>query len=393
MTSVAQLLQRTGDGLIAIDQRQRVVFWNRAATSLLGPEEKDVLGRPCYEVLDCSDDEGEVICGRNCRIFTSMRRGEVLESRELVVRRDDGTQVRYGISFIALDEGPDPARAMFLLRPSPAEEQAETASQRVQRPAGAELVVRCFGSFEVLVGGSRLSGPPLSQNKAGRALRLLVHRRGRKVPRDELAEAIWPDAEPDAARASLKVAIHSIRRALEPELSPRQASRFIGYESDSYTFTSSAATWVDVDAFSTYVSEGRSADKRGATEEVQVSYTEAVKLYRGNYLAEDVYEDWCAGERRRLRETYLSLVTDLASIYAGRSDYARAVDYCWRAVADDGCRESAYRLLMDCLWRDGRPHEALEVYQRCSIVMKRELDVPPMSETTDLFRRIKAAVS
>ncbi len=255
------------------------------------------------------------------------------------------------------------------------------------------MVVRCFGSFEVSVGGVRRSGPPLSQNKAGRALRLLIHRRGQKVARDELAEVLWPDAEPDAARASLKVMIHSLRHALEPDLGPRQTSRFIDYESDSYRFMASTDIWVDVDAFLAKAAERQRQEGRGASGETQARYEEAVDLYRGDYLGEDLYEDWCAGERQRLLEMYLSVLTSLAAVHASQRNYAAAVDCCWRAVARDGCRESSYRLLMDYLWRDGRPHEALRVYDRCRTVLERDLGLPPLPETTDLYRRVTTEIS
>ncbi len=103
-----------------------------------------------------------------------------------------------------------------------------------------------------------------------------------------------------------------------------------------------------------------------------------------------MYEDWSGGERQRLREIHISLLTALASVYAGRGECDRAVDCCWQALSDDPCREFVYRRMMDYLWRDGRSDEAIRTYQRCEAVLHRELRLQPLPETIDLLRQIKA---
>ena len=47
-------------------------------------------------------------------------------------------------------------------------------------------------------------------------LACLAHRRGRMVPREVLAELCWPEQPPKASRGSLRTALSSLRRQLEP---------------------------------------------------------------------------------------------------------------------------------------------------------------------------------
>ncbi|MFQ6020144.1 MAG: BTAD domain-containing putative transcriptional regulator [Dehalococcoidia bacterium] len=398
MANIPQMLKRTGDGLFAIDREQRIVFWNRAAQSILGLRESDVLGRPCYDVLRCWDDQGHSVCGPNCRVFRAVARGKEVPSQEMLLRRPDGRYQRCGFSVITMADGEEAARAIVLFRPSRAATAPEAppppaASSEEDDVAPAELAIRCFGTFEILARGRPLTGPPLSRNKAGRALRLLIHRRGHKVQRDELAEVLWPEEEPEISRANLKVLIHALRHALEPDLAPRQASRFIGHENGSYFFVTSPDCRIDVDAFLRHVKEGQTQERDNAPEKAQVHYQAAARLYRGEYLAEDLYEDWCSGERERLRELYISVLMALASIYGAQEEYAHAVDCCRRALANDGCRETTYRHLMRYLWWDGRGHEALRVYRNCQAVLERELGVPPLAETTEVYLRIREELS
>ncbi len=57
MVSISQLLQRTGDGLVVDDDHQRIVSWNKAVTSILALSEQQAIGRPCYEVLQCHEND------------------------------------------------------------------------------------------------------------------------------------------------------------------------------------------------------------------------------------------------------------------------------------------------------------------------------------------------
>ncbi len=388
MVSVRASRQRTGDALVAFDEKQRIVSCNGAASRMLGLREELVLGRPCYEALECYDGEGKPICEPDCSVFQAMRQGEEIASHDMQLRRPDGRYLRCSLSFLAMDNGSDFTQAFVLIRPHDGAAR-ENTSASLTTP-GAQLQFTCFGSFEVWIDGIKLSGPPLSRKQAGRALRLLVHRRGQRVPRDELAEALWPGVAPDTARARLKVIIHTLRHALEPDLAAKEPSRFIGYENDSYFFVEADGCQIDVDLFLERAQAGQESCARGDLDQAKAHYLEAIRLYRGDYLAEDLYEDWSGGERHRLREVHTALLTDLASVYAGCGEFDRAVDCCWRALSDDPCREFVYRRLMDYLSRDGRPDEAIRAYHRCEAVLRQELGLQPLPETADLCRQIKA---
>ncbi|MDP2947961.1 MAG: bacterial transcriptional activator domain-containing protein, partial [Chloroflexota bacterium] len=108
----------------------------------------------------------------------------------------------------------------------------------------------------------------------------------------------------------------------------------------------------------------------------------------GDYLAEDLYEDWCAGERERLKELCLSVLTKLASLYAASGQYETAAHYCRKALARDNCRESVYRDLMRYLWWSGHGPEAIRQYRLCQDVLERELAIDPLPETTRLYQHI-----
>jgi DNA-binding CsgD family transcriptional regulator len=67
----------------ATDSRERVVFWNRGAASLLGRRAEEAMGRHCHEVLGGRDVFGNRFCYANCPLAAMSRSGEAPGAFEL----------------------------------------------------------------------------------------------------------------------------------------------------------------------------------------------------------------------------------------------------------------------------------------------------------------------
>jgi DNA-binding response OmpR family regulator len=89
-------------------------------------------------------------------------------------------------------------------------------------PVHVELEAR-----RVLVAGQTI---PLTAKELA-ICEVLAIRRGRVVPRDELLEAVWGDAN-DSARASLEVLVGRIRRKLGDASPALRTVRGVGYSMD-----------------------------------------------------------------------------------------------------------------------------------------------------------------
>ncbi len=218
-------------------------------------------------------------------------------------------------------------------------------------------------------------------------LKLLLEHPDRLVPFDRLADVVWPDSEGDAARASLRGAVRTIRRVLEPELPTGGASRYLRTEPQGYRFVSTGC-FLDVDGFARACQAGKAAERRGDSPVALRAYREAVALYRGDYLADDPYADWALDRRERLRGTYLDALDRLASLQAAGGAYGEAIGYLERALTVDPLREELYCQLMRCHAAAGRRSHALATYDRCRKILEAELGVPPAAETQRLRGQI-----
>jgi DNA-binding SARP family transcriptional activator len=148
------------------------------------------------------------------------------------------------------------------------------------------------------------------------------------------------------------------------------------------------AVWVDAEVFERCIDEGSAKQRQGQWEEALHCYREAQRLYRGDYLEEDIHADWCAEERDRLHEIHLEMLAGMGECHAACGRYEEAVSVSRKILVDDPCRESMHRVLMEYLIRLGHIDSAMAQYRHCERVLAQELDVEPMVETQRLYRQI-----
>jgi two-component SAPR family response regulator len=143
-----------------------------------------------------------------------------------------------------------------------------------------------------------------------------------------------------------------------------------------------------VDEFDKCCEKGRRLEKGGNVQAAAVEYERAIELYRGDYLIEDLYDDWTMVERERLSNAYMDMLGSLAVHYLETEQYQESIRCCYRVLEKDRCHEDSYRLLMRCYTRLGLRGRALEQYKICEKILGQEYGTTPSSETQSLYTGI-----
>ncbi|MDA0988327.1 MAG: PAS domain-containing protein [Chloroflexi bacterium] len=76
-----------GQAYFAIDVRQRIVEWSYAASVVLGIEEAEALGHPCYDVVHGNDPFGRAVCRPDCQAVKALQEGTSATSRPLLLAK------------------------------------------------------------------------------------------------------------------------------------------------------------------------------------------------------------------------------------------------------------------------------------------------------------------
>jgi DNA-binding SARP family transcriptional activator len=146
----------------------------------------------------------------------------------------------------------------------------------------------------------------------------------------------------------------------------------------------SSGIWVDAEEFVRQARAAADLASEGRLDEAIAKYKSADSLYRGDYLQDEPFSDWCLFERERLKEVYINLMKQMASAVAKLGDPESAIGAYRAALSVDHGREDIHRELMDLLLREGRRDEAVRQYETCRRILMEELAVEPSLETQAL---------
>jgi DNA-binding SARP family transcriptional activator len=262
-------------------------------------------------------------------------------------------------------------------------------TQQGATTALAPLQVRCLGTLDIRLGWNKVDS--WRSKKAKTLFKYLIAQRGRPIPKDVLMEILWPEGDPQAANNNLKAAVHALRQTLDPSgknNDGKESMQYIIFLDGNYVLNNEAEIWVDVDEFEHQWATGRRLDKEGKVDEATKAYAAAEKLYRGDFLEDDIYEDWTLLRREALKDTYLAILSKLSERSIQDEDYESCIVYCQKILAKDPCREDAYRRLMRCHSRLGHRSRAMNWYKLCVKTLRTELETDPDGETTELYQRL-----
>lgn len=391
--SLLDQLARSADGLFALDDAMRIITWSPAAERTLGLRPEQVLGRPCYEVFDGRTEWGEPRCRPGCLLFENARRKKAVPAHDIFVTRRDGSHARINLSVLPVDQMEGAAVAVLFreIRPLALGSSVDVplgAAREQPAVEAALLRVHLLGPFRLFTERGPVTDRRLARPKVRMVLKYLAAHRRRVVPRDVLIDLLWLEAGLEAGARNLKVLMHTLRRALGAALltgGPELAQ----FRDGGYLLDPHGVVWFDADEFLRRLHAARSLQRAGDLARAAAEYRASEELYSGDYLESDLYEDWAAAERERLRELYQLAVTELAGLLAGGGEYQSAIHYCRRALARDPYREGVHRALMRYLWWTGQGAEALRQFERCRALLTREMGIDPLPETVALARRIR----
>ena len=219
----------------------------------------------------------------------------------------------------------------------------------------------------------------VSAKKSQALLAYLGVKPSQRVSREKIASLLWSSTGPDQARQSLRQTLSTLRKELA-QLSPEK----ILIEENDLLGLDETNVSCDVAAFESLVAVG--------TEE---SLLKASTLYRGDFLDgfqinEERFDQWVIAERDRLHRMALRGNMALLEMQSRRGATDEAIATSQRSLRIDILQEPVHRALMRLYMQSGDLVNALQQYETCAKVLKRELQIEPDAETKALHREITA---
>lgn len=359
----------------------RVIGWNEGAAKLLGYSTAEAMGQRCSQILQAFYPTGEPLCSILCEGRSCMAMGEKWNMAACRIRHKSGEMVTAGISTLVIPmdaraQDKNDAVAVVFLR------EANSVADEVAPIS--PLRIFTLGQFGLAIAGEGLNVEGWKRRQAAVVLKCLVSHLGRPVHRERLIEWLWPEADETRGWERLKVTISFLRAKLRDGGAVADTIETVG---QSYLLRRDAV-WVDSDTFASLVSAGWGLLNDGELVQAQARFEEAESLYRGDYLEDEPYAEWCAEERARFREIHLELLAGLAKCYAEAGLFMEATRVCRTALANDPCRESFLRALLENLVNLGRPDWAEAQYATWCRSLDEEYGFQPTHETVKAYHEL-----
>jgi len=241
--------------------------------------------------------------------------------------------------------------------------------------APPRMVIQSFGKAMVYLNDKLVSSSDW-QTQTARDMFFLFLAHPEGLTKEQVGLYFWPDATPDELKLRFKNTLYRLRRAVG-----RQA---VLLQEDYYQFNWSLDYEYDVETFSNAIQ--RAQDTKDVREKID-QLTKAIEQYKGEHLSE-VDEIWAITDRQQYYQMYLDALMHLANMYMERKEYKTALRYCYQALTEDSCLESAHRLAMRIHAATGNRAAVVRQYERCRVALIKEINAPPSQQTRDLYETL-----
>jgi DNA-binding SARP family transcriptional activator len=249
-------------------------------------------------------------------------------------------------------------------------------SDRASFPARPLVRIHLLGSMQAT---SYLGDDALPRAKKARAaLGYLCLTPGARVSRTRLATMLWDRASADQARTSFRQALFDLTSAMGP-----LAMELIS-TGRATVGLNTGLCWID--ALALMKSPYSDSTTRG-----DLAVLCPGELLEGFDGVSESFGEWLARERVGFKERLAaSLNAVLQQLDRGDFDARQVETVARRLLLFDPAHQDAWNALMRALAKMGEREHALREYERCRETLWQAARIKPLSETEQLYQRIRA---
>ena len=270
----------------------------------------------------------------------------------------------------------------------PVSQKAWEMRRSLYRVNTPPLRIETFGGLRLYLRGKVIGKRDWNRLQPRRLLTAILSQKSSRIPKEVLIELLWPEEKRGVGEKNFKTTLARLRKSLEPGISKDFGSSYVHLHNNT-VFLDEELCRVDVWQFLDLYQEGLAGEKRGDPKGAQESFSQAVDLYRGDFVPEErcaLMVEFC---REDLKAVYLDLLTRMACYHEQTGAFRKAVRFYQQALQADPLLEDACRGLMSLYAAKNLFNEALRVFESCRKSLKAALNTKPDPLTVALYQGIK----
>lgn len=245
--------------------------------------------------------------------------------------------------------------------------------------------VQMLGVFCLTIGSVSITDRQQQAKKPWNILQYLIYYHSRRIPSRELVDIIWSGNSHVNPSNALKTLIFRTRKLLEPfDLPPQQ---IISQNQGSYYWNDEISLSLDVFEFESLCKAGGAP---GLSPEEQLKLlSQALSLYKGDFLPKSAWEPWIIPISRHYQNLYTQAVLQVIRLFLAKEQWDPMADLCRRAVSINALNEDFQYYLIYALYRSGRQQQALTQYRTMADTFYNEFAITPSGRMGSLYKIIQ----
>ncbi|MBQ4347686.1 MAG: SARP family transcriptional regulator [Firmicutes bacterium] len=244
--------------------------------------------------------------------------------------------------------------------------------------------INLLGEFSISFNGRRIDDSGNRSRKVWLFLEYLAVFRDRTVSQSELIDILWPEAQSNNPVNALKTLLFRARSTID-EMGLCGKS-VIAYKRGAFSLNfGDANVEVDTVLFEALLEK---ANKLSSNKEKRRILTEALLLYKGDFLPRSANEAWVVPISAHLHSLYISSALTLCDILNSMSCYDEIIRLCRHAVNIDPYEERLHFRLIEALVKTGAQQRALQHYNYVKDLFFSQFGINPSQELTALYREV-----
>lgn len=245
-----------------------------------------------------------------------------------------------------------------------------------------------LGSFGVFKGDEELHRERFQRTKAWRLLAFLAHHFPHRVAHEMVMETFWTDFDKPAAMKNIYTTLSSLCSTLEPSKPRNVKSAYIHHKDGLIWLEPSLVEEIDIDTFDQLFKQGEMELRNERVEASIDCFMRVYKLYRGDYLEEELYSDWPITTRTLFSDKLLNVIEKLSALLLQEERVLEALSFLNEAFYKNPLNERICRALMRAYQQIGMLEKAHKCFLQYRQLLMKELGIEPDLQTFQTYFRM-----
>ncbi|KMY55606.1 hypothetical protein AC623_18095 [Bacillus sp. FJAT-27231] len=250
----------------------------------------------------------------------------------------------------------------------------------IKEKEAPSLEIYTLGHFKIYYRGKPIT---IKRKSSLQLLQFLITNRNKKIEKDILMEALFPEGLLDSVQNQFHVSLSVLRKTIEPDLEAGNQSSYILRSKSHYLFDT-RHVHLDVERFK----ELTAIDNEQNVQNMLM----AVELYKGDYFEEYPYASFLEAERDSLRLQYFNICRSLAHYYSRQGDDSKSFELFENILKKDPYQEQAYFEYIQLLLNKNFSAQAKGIAERMTQYVEEEMGIEVQGRLTELFETFQTPI-